>query len=102
MLANPLNISGRCPLQMNTFNLALVADGETTLVKRTQGIMQTVGRLAPSRGLIELRKLLRSEGRPGNVMGKAATARPLWQWTRGDSPEYEIVVCMKRSEINES
>ncbi len=97
MLAKPLKQSGRCPLLINTVNPVLAADGETASVKRTQGIMQTAGRLAPSSRLLELRKLLRSEGRLSNVMRKATTTRPLWQWASGNSPEYEVVVCMKRS-----
>lgn len=99
MLAKSLKRSGRGPLLINLVKpVYMMTDGETALVKRTQGIMQTAGRLATSSRLLELRKQVSSGSRPSNVMGKTATNPTDMAREIGVPPEYEIVVCIKRSE----
>jgi len=70
MLAKSLKSAEGTALTTKSKPLTGELHGETTWTKRRQGIAQAVGRIANSRRLIQLRKLLSAEADPVTSRGR--------------------------------
>lgn len=80
MLAKSLKFAeGTALPTLRVLSRPVQSHGETTSLKRRQGIIQTVGSAAASLRLIQPRNCTKHGGRPTNVIGKAEFYSTSWQ-----------------------